>query len=95
LFKVVFPAYDRMRWLQARANVRRALLGAALAVRLEGAGALKDHPDPLTGGPFGYTAFDGGFELRSTFKMDNSLRAKLKLDDRLLQPLVLTVGRRR
>jgi len=50
LFKVIFPAYDRMRWQQARADVRQALLGAALAVQGEGPGALKDHPDPLSMG---------------------------------------------
>jgi hypothetical protein len=93
-FRLLLPAYDRMRWQQARADVRRVLLTAALAVRLNGPQALKDHPDPLAARAFGYTAFEGGFELRSTFKMDDSLRSKLKLDERSLQPLVLTVGRR-
>jgi hypothetical protein len=94
VFKLVFPAYDQLRWQQARAEVRRSLLAAAIAVRLKGPGALKEHPDPLAAGPFAYTPFEGGFELRSTFKMDDSLRAKLRLDERSLQPLVLPVGRR-
>jgi hypothetical protein len=95
VFKLVFPAYDRMRWQQARAEVRRALLAAAIAVQFKGPQALKEFPDPLTAGPFADTAFEGGFELRSTFKIDDSLREKLGLDERSLQPLVLTVGGRR
>jgi RNA polymerase sigma factor (sigma-70 family) len=67
---------------QARADVRRALLSAALAVQLDGEGALKKHPDPVGGGPFEYVAFDGGFELRSKWKGP---------DDQLV---ALTVGRR-
>jgi hypothetical protein len=81
VFKVFAPALDNVRARRARADVRRALLSAALAVRLDGQGALKDHPDPVTGGPFEYAAFDGGFELCS----------KLKQDD---VPLALTVGQR-
>jgi hypothetical protein len=41
---------------------------AALAVQLHGRDALKDHPDPVAGGPFEYAAFEGGFELRSRLK---------------------------
>ena len=67
---------------QATADVRRALLSAALAVRLDGEGALKKHPDPVGGGPFEYVAFDGGFELRSKWKGTDG------------KPVALTVGRR-
>jgi RNA polymerase sigma factor (sigma-70 family) len=67
---------------QARADVRRALLSAALAVQLDGEGALNKHPDPVVGGPFEHVAFDGGFELRSKWK---------GADDKLV---ALTVGRR-
>jgi RNA polymerase sigma factor (sigma-70 family) len=81
VFKVFAPALDNVRGRRARADVRRALLAAALAVRLDGQGALKDHPDPVIGGPFEYMAFDGGFELRSKLKQDDT-------------PLALTVGRR-
>jgi hypothetical protein len=82
VFKLVFPAYDRMRRLQARADVRRALLWAALAVQLDGRDALKNHPDPVAGGPFEHVAFEGGFELRSKLK---------GADDK---PVALTAGRR-
>jgi hypothetical protein len=64
-----------------RADVRRALLAAAIAVQLEGRDALKNHPDPVGGGAFEYVAFEGGFELHS----------KLKVQDK---PVALTVGRR-
>jgi hypothetical protein len=81
VFRVFFPALVNVRRAQARTEVRRALLSAALAVQLDGRNALKDHPDPVVGGPFEYVAFEGGFELR----------AKLKgTDDK---PLALTVGR--
>ena len=40
------------------------------------------YPEPYTDGPFGYEAFDGGFELT----------AKIKAKDK---PLTLTVGRRK
>jgi hypothetical protein len=79
VFKPIFAALDRVRQQQARADVRRALLAAALAVQLEGRDALKKHPDPVVGGPFEYTPFEGGFELRSKLKGP---------------PVVLTVGRR-
>jgi hypothetical protein len=82
VFKVFFPALVNVRRAQARADVRRALLSAAIAVRLDGRDALKNHPDPVVGGPFEYVAFDGGFELRSQLK---------GRDDK---PLTLTVGRR-
>ncbi len=81
VFKVFFPAVPKARRAQARAEVRRALLSAALAVQLDGRDALKNHPDPVVGGPFDYVAFEGGFELRSKFKTDD-------------KPLALTVGRR-
>jgi hypothetical protein len=80
VFKVFFPAYEKMRRQQARAEVRSALLTAAIAVQLEGRDALKNHADPVSGGLFRYTAFDGGFELHSKLK---------GLDDK---PLTLTVG---
>jgi hypothetical protein len=94
VFNLIFPAYDKMRWYQARAEVRRDLLAAGLAMRLEGREGLQKHPDPVVGGPFDYVAFEGGFELRSKLKLDARLRAKWKLDERGAQPLVLTVGRR-
>ena len=80
VFKVFFPALPKCRQSQARADARRALLSAALAVRLDGPDALKKHPDPVGGGPFEYVPFEGGFELRSKFKVED-------------KPLSLTVGR--
>jgi hypothetical protein len=82
VFNVFFPALQNVRRQQARVEVRRALLAAALAVQLDGRDALKKHPDPVVGGPFDYVAFPGGFELRS----------KLKGTDG--KPVALTVGRR-
>jgi hypothetical protein len=81
-FKLLFPALVKVRWAQARADVRRALLTAAFAVQLDGRDALKDHPDPVMGGSFEYFGFQGGFELRSKLKQS---------DDK---PVALTVGRR-
>jgi hypothetical protein len=81
VFQLFFPAVAKVRQSQARAEVRRALLSAAFAVQLDGPDALKSHPDPLAGGPFEYTIFAGGFELRSKFGQDG-------------HPLSLTVGRR-
>jgi hypothetical protein len=83
VFKVFAPVLHNVRVRQAQAEVRRALLSAALAVQLDGRDALKDHPDPVVGGPFDHVAFEGGFELRSRWKSDAA------------EPVVLTVGRRR
>jgi hypothetical protein len=94
VFSWVFPALHRVRLAQLRADVRRALLSAAIAVQLEGRDALKNHPDPVAGGPFDYVAFEGGFELRSKWKLDDQLRSKWKLDEQFARPLALTVGRR-
>jgi len=81
VFRVFFPALPKCRQSQARVDIRRAQLSAALAVQLEGKKALKNHPDPVAGGAFEYIAFDGGFELHS----------KAKLDGR---EVTLTVGKR-
>ncbi len=81
VYKLFFPALGKFRRSQARADIRRALLSAAIAVRLDGPEALKDHPDPVVGGPFEYASFAGGFELRSKFERDS-------------RPVILTVGRR-
>jgi RNA polymerase sigma factor (sigma-70 family) len=83
VYKVFAPVLHNIRVRRAEADVRRALLSAALDVRLDGAGALKKHPDPVVGGPFEYVAFEDGFELRSRLK---------GRDDR---PVALTVGRPR
>jgi hypothetical protein len=83
VFKVFFPAMVQVRMSQARSEIRQALFTAALAVVRDGRGALNAHPDPIAGGPFEYTPFEGGFELRSNYKMTDG------------KPLTLTVGQRR
>jgi RNA polymerase sigma factor (sigma-70 family) len=94
VFKVFAPVLQGIRIRQARADVRRALLSAAVAVQVDGKDALKKHPDPVVGGSFEYVGFKGGFELRSKWKLDEKLRAKWKLDERLTAPLTLTAGSR-
>jgi hypothetical protein len=94
VFRLLFPALHKVRLAQRRADVRRALLSAALDVQLDGKDALKKHPDPVAGGPFEYVAFKGGFELRSRWKLDEKLRAKWKIDERLAGPVTLTAGTR-
>jgi len=81
MFKAFLPALPQLRRAQARADVRRALLDAAMDIRLNGREALKDHPDPVTGAPCEYVGFPGGFELRSAYTHDG-------------RPVTLTVGRR-
>lgn len=92
MYKRFVPAIIRCRWHQAQADVRRALLLAALDVQLDGRDTLKDRPDPMAGSPFDYVAFEGGFELRSKWRLDEKLRLKWGLDRP--ERLVLTVGRR-
>jgi hypothetical protein len=80
VYKVFFPAIAKVRRSKERADVRRALLAAAIAVQLDGPDALKFHPDPAAGAAFEYAPFQGGFVLRSKLKDD--------------KPVTLTVGRR-
>jgi hypothetical protein len=82
LFNKLFGSFPKIRRSQARTEVRRALLEAALAVQLDGPDGLKKVPDPVSSGPFEYVAFDGGFELRSKLAQSDG------------KPVTLTVGRR-
>jgi RNA polymerase sigma factor (sigma-70 family) len=82
VFKIFVPVLHKVRSRQSEAIVRRALLSAALAVQLDGADALKKHPDPMVGGLFDHVAFTGGFELRSKWKLPDG------------KPVSLIVGRR-
>jgi hypothetical protein len=82
VFKLLFPPVPHLRLSQARADVHRALLAAALDVQLDDPDALKSHPDPAAGGPFELVTFEGGFELRSKFKPKDG------------HPWTLVVGRR-
>jgi hypothetical protein len=92
VFQRLFPAIAKVRESQARHDVRRALLDAAIDIRLKGADAQKDHLDPLAGKPLEYTEFDGGFELR--LKLDEKLREKWHFAPRFDEVLFLRVGRR-
>ena len=82
VYNVFFPALGKSRQASARADVRRALFSAALAVQLDGQAALKNHRDPAGSGPFDFTSFKQGFELRSKLKGS---------DDK---PIALSVGSR-
>lgn len=92
VFRRLFPAIKKVREAQARFAVRQELLRAALDVQLHGQDGLQNHPDPLTGKRFDYTAFDGGFELR--FAPDGKLPESWKVDPQFEKGLSLTVGRR-
>ena len=60
---------------------RAHLLQVALAIQVEGRDALKNFADPVVGGPLEYSAFPGGFELRSKWKLED-------------KPITLVVGQR-
>ena len=92
VFQRLFPAVEKVREAQARHDVRRALLNAAIDIRLHGSDARRGHLDPLAGNALDYTDFDGGFELR--FKLDEKLREKWHFSPRFDESLFLTVGRR-
>jgi hypothetical protein len=83
VYKYFFPAVVNVRRAQARMDTRRALLRAAFAVKHAGRDALKNHPDPVVGGPFEYVPIPDGFELRSQLKARDN------------KPVTLTVGRQR
>jgi hypothetical protein len=82
VYQLFFASFAKVREARARADIRRALLSAAVAVQIGGPDSLKDHVDPVLGGQFEYAPFPGGFELRS----------KLKGQDD--NPITLTVGHR-
>jgi len=65
VIRIFTPALPRLRWLQAYCETRRAMLRAAIAVRLEGQSALKRLRDPYDANPFSYAPVNGGFELKS------------------------------
>ncbi|HEV3118430.1 MAG TPA: hypothetical protein VGY58_15380 [Gemmataceae bacterium] len=92
VFRMIYPAIYKVRLAQARIDVRRALLAAAFDVQLDGRDALKNHADPVVGTPFEYAPFEGGFQLRSPWKVNDESRTKWQLDERLANPIALTVG---
>jgi hypothetical protein len=79
---VFTPGLGKCRWAAARHEARSALWKAALAILVDGPDAAKMHRDPFGDGPFDYTPFEGGFELRS----------KLRHQDK---PVALMVGQRK
>jgi hypothetical protein len=79
VFGPLFSALPRVRMQQARADVRRALLAAAISVQLDGPDALKKIPDPINGEPFAHEAFAGGFELRSKLKGQDGQSLAIKV----------------
>jgi hypothetical protein len=78
LIRMLTPALQRFRWEEAYCQTRRALLHAAIAVRLHGTGALSRHLDPYDGIPFLYISVDGGFRLESLLK-DNGVSLSLTI----------------
>lgn len=66
------PALPRFRWAEAYCQTRRALLQAAIAVQLDGSGALDRHPDPYDAKPFSYSPLDKGFRLGSQLPENGS-----------------------
>jgi hypothetical protein len=92
VYKVFAPVVHQVRVRQARADVRRALLEAAIAVRLDGPAALGGHADPVVGGPFvERIAREGGFELRSRCRPEEEWHVPLEPPDD--EALILRVGR--
>jgi len=59
------PPLPRFRWAEAYNETRRALLHAAIVVRLDGPKGLNQHLDPFDQNPFSYIPIDGGFRLES------------------------------
>ncbi len=92
MYKRFAPAIIRCRWLQAEADVRHNLMSAAIAVQLGGREALQQYPDAMVGGSYEYVAFEGGFELRSKWTLDQKVRSRWRLG--LAESLALTVGGR-
>ena len=59
------PNLPRFRWADAYCQTRRALMQTAIAIRLDGANKLNQHPDPYNSKPFIYITLDNGFRLES------------------------------
>jgi hypothetical protein len=81
LAKEVLPAVDHVMASRRRADVRLAMLKAAIAIVQHGPDTVKETKDPFGDGPFEYKATNGGFELKS----------KLTIKD---QPVTLVVGKK-
>ncbi|MDB5329580.1 MAG: hypothetical protein JWP03_731 [Phycisphaerales bacterium] len=77
--KMMLPDFAKVYDKHMSAEVRIAMLRAAVAVQEGGPDALKTIKDPAGGGTFEHHATPGGFELRSKFAVDG-------------KPVTLTVG---
>jgi hypothetical protein len=65
-FPMLFSAYPKIRQAQARAEVRRALLAAAIDVRIHGREAVLSHSDPADADrPIEYLPAVRGYQVRS------------------------------
>jgi hypothetical protein len=68
-FPMLFSAYPKIRQAQARAEVRRALLAAAIDVRIRGREAVLSHHDPADADrPLEYLPAGRGYQVRSRLK---------------------------
>jgi hypothetical protein len=71
-----------LRAVRDAEDVHRCLvlmLRAAVDVVLRGKEVLSEYRDPFGDGPFEYTSFDGGFELRSQFERGGKRWVKLQV----------------
>ena len=66
----VMPS-DKLMDKAQRTTVNQALVLAGLAVATAGPSALAAYPDPSTGQSFTYRAVPGGFELQSSYLVNN------------------------
>jgi hypothetical protein len=72
-------ALDRVRSEDESIIVHRALLLAAIAVRLDGKQSLAKYLDPASGQPFEYSESNGGFALRSSYAI-NGQKISLRVE---------------
>jgi hypothetical protein len=70
VIRVMTPNLPRLRWTEAYNQTRRALLRAAIAIRMDGPKAVDQHPDPYDGKPFSYKSAERGFRLESHLKRE-------------------------
>ncbi len=71
LAEMLLPAFYGVMDRARRAEVNRAMVVAGLAVAENGTEALSAHLDPVSGKPFVYTKTDGGFELQSSYQVND------------------------
>jgi hypothetical protein len=79
--KMLLPALNNVHEADKRSRVRWAMFRAGLAAAESGTDKLKDSDDPAGAGPFTFSTFDGGFELKSKMLVRG-------------EPVLMTFGRR-